>query len=186
MAKDQQLASDEFAVVGYTAPKGSRTGFGSLLLARPDPKHGWLYVGRVGSGFSDELIGEVSKRIEGGGGRKPTAHVPTQDTDLRAATWFAPRFVVEVFYRGIGGQKLLRQASLKAVRADKDIADLEDSDRAGPAMASGGQPASRRPARDTKKSPATGRTPPALSSPGKILFLAMATPSRRYGTTTQQ
>ncbi|PSD31363.1 ATP-dependent DNA ligase, partial [Stenotrophomonas maltophilia] len=85
--KTKQLASDEFAVVGYTAPKGSRTGFGSLLLARPDPEHGWLYVGRVGSGFSDELIGEVSKRIEGGGGRKPTAHVPTQDTDLRAATW---------------------------------------------------------------------------------------------------
>lgn len=96
--------------------------------------------------------------------------MPTQDTDLRAATWFAPRFVVEVFYRGIGGQKLLRQASLKAVRADKEIADLEDSDRSGPAMAPSGQPASTRPARDTKKSPATGRTPPALSSPGKILF----------------
>lgn len=168
--KTKQLASDEFAVVGYTAPKGSRTGFGSLLLARPDPKHGWLYVGRVGSGFSDELIGEVSKRIEGGGGRKPTAHVPTQDTDLRAATWFAPRFVVEVFYRGIGGQKLLRQASLKAVRADKDIADLEDSDRAGKAPAAGGTHAPSRPGRRAKKSPATGRTPPALSSPGKILF----------------
>ncbi|WP_049417803.1 non-homologous end-joining DNA ligase, partial [Stenotrophomonas maltophilia] len=134
------------------------------------PKHGWLYVGRVGSGFSDELIGEVSRRIEGGGGRKPTAHVPTQDTDLRAATWFAPRFVVEVFYRGIGGQKLLRQASLKAVRADKDIADLEDSDRAGKAPAAGGTHAPSRPGRRAKKSPATGRTPPALSSPGKILF----------------
>ncbi|MCI1152203.1 ATP-dependent DNA ligase, partial [Stenotrophomonas maltophilia] len=92
--------------------------------ARPDATHGWLYAGRVGSGFSDELIGDISKRIKGGGSRKPTAYVPTQDTDLRAATWFEPRFVVEVFYRGIGGQQLLRQASLKAVRADKDIADL--------------------------------------------------------------
>jgi bifunctional non-homologous end joining protein LigD len=77
--------------------------------------------------------------------------------------------VVEVFYRGIGGQKLLRQASLKAVRADKDIADLEDSDRAGKAMPSGGQHASSRPGAEAKKSPATGRTPPAFV-PGKILF----------------
>jgi bifunctional non-homologous end joining protein LigD len=82
--KTKQLASDEFAVVGYTAPKGSRTGFGSLLLARPDPKHGWLYVGRVGSGFSDELIGEVSRRIEGGGGLQADGACPPRTT-------FAPR-----------------------------------------------------------------------------------------------
>ncbi|NLC60316.1 MAG: ATP-dependent DNA ligase, partial [Gammaproteobacteria bacterium] len=100
--KTKRLASDEFAVVGYTAPKGSRKGFGSLLLARPDPDHGWLYVGRVGTGFSDELMREVTKKLGNGGGKKPTAHVGTTDTDLRTATWFAPKFVVEVFFRGIG------------------------------------------------------------------------------------
>ncbi|TQU10108.1 ATP-dependent DNA ligase, partial [Xanthomonas perforans] len=85
--KTKQLASQEYAVVGYTAPKGSRSGFGSLLLAAPDPVHGWLYVGRVGSGFSDALMREVTPQLEGGG-RKPTAHIPTEDTDLRGATWF--------------------------------------------------------------------------------------------------
>ncbi len=126
--KTKQLASDEFAVVGYTAPKGSRKGFGSLLLARPDPEHGWRYVGRVGSGFNDALMREVTGRLRGGGA-SPTAHVGTTDTDLRSATWFAPRFVVEVNYRGIGRQDLLRQPSLKAVRWDKEIGDLADSDR---------------------------------------------------------
>ncbi|UXA53558.1 DNA ligase D [Xanthomonas prunicola] len=128
--KTKQLASQDYAVVGYTAPKGSRSGFGSLLLATPDPVHGWLYVGRVGSGFSDGLMREITQQLEGGGGRKPAVHVPTSDTDLRGATWFAPRFVVEVFYRGIGGQHLLRQASFKALRPDKRIADLTDSDAA--------------------------------------------------------
>ena len=126
--KTKQLASDEFAVVGYTAPKGSRKGFGSLLLAKPDPEHGWRYVGRVGSGFNDALMREVGGRLRGGA-REPTAFVGTTDTDLRSATWFAPRFVVEVNYRGIGRQELLRQPSLKTVRWDKDIADLSDSDR---------------------------------------------------------
>src|SRR5690606_24298799 len=61
--KTKQLASDEFAVVGYTAPKGSRTGFGSLLLAKPDAEHDWLYVGRVGSGFNDRLMAEISAKL---------------------------------------------------------------------------------------------------------------------------
>lgn len=181
--KTKQLASDEFAVVGYTAPKGSRNGFGSLLLAKPDPEHGWLYVGRVGSGFSDALIAELTALIGRAGGKKPTAHVPTTETDLRSATWFAPRFVVEVFYRGIGGQKLLRQASLKAVRADKSVQDLLDSDRGAAATADDATPAkagkatkvtkkttkaAKAPARAARKSAA--RTPPALTSPEKVIF----------------
>ncbi len=168
--KTKQLASDEFAVVGYTAPKGSRSGFGSLLLAKPDAKHGWVYVGRVGTGFSDALITDVSKRLNGGG-KKPTAYVPTEDTDLRSAKWFEPRFVVEVFYRGIGGQQLLRQASLKAVRADKDVADLLDSDRGAPGTPGKAKRASKASSsRKAAAKPLTDRVPPRLSSPGKVLF----------------
>lgn len=168
--KTKQLASDEFAVVGYTAPKGRRDGFGSLLLAKPDREHGWLYVGRVGSGFSDELIAEITTKIQGGR-RKPTAYVPTEETDLRSASWFEPRLVVEVFYRGIGGQQLLRQASLKAVRVDKDIADLGDSD--GPSRGKTlrrQQPATARSPRRSDRHAPADRTPPRLSSPGKVLF----------------
>jgi len=168
--KTKQLASDEFAVVGYTAPKGSRTGFGSLLLAKPDRKHGWLYVGRVGSGFSDPLIKEISAKLQGGG-KKPTAYVPTEDTDLRAAKWFEPRFVVEVFYRGMGGQQLLRQASLKAVRADKDVGALLDPDHAVQEKPARGKRASTATSvRKTAAKPYIDRVPPKLSSPGKILF----------------
>ncbi len=126
--KTKSLASDEFAVVGYTAPKGSRSGFGSLLLARPDPDHGWSYAGRVGSGFSHELITKVSRTLDKNAKAKPTVHVPAHDTDLRSAKWFAPQRVVEVFYRGIGGNGLLRQPSLKGLRPDKTPADLFDSD----------------------------------------------------------
>ncbi|MDH4908367.1 DNA ligase D [Xanthomonas euvesicatoria] len=188
--KTKQLASQEYAVVGYTAPKGSRSGFGSLLLATPDPVHGWLYVGRVGSGFSDALMREVTPQLEGGG-RKPTAHIPTEDTDLRGATWFAPRFVVEVFYRGIGGQQLLRQASFKALRPDKRIADLADSDAGnGPATPSSARrsattraakdAATQAPRRAATRAAAPARksavaTPssaalPTLSSPTKLIY----------------
>ncbi|WP_028914981.1 non-homologous end-joining DNA ligase [Pseudoxanthomonas sp. J31] len=151
--KTKQLASDEFAIVGYTAPRGSRTGFGSLLLARPDAEHGWRYVGRVGTGFSDEQLRELAPRLAQDAGSKPTAFVPAMDTALRRATWVPPRLVVEVFYRGIGGQELLRQASLKALRPDKDIADLYDSDR-GPGVAEEEAMAAKGGRKAAKKAPA--------------------------------
>lgn len=178
--KTKQLASDEFAVVGYTAPKGSRTGFGSLLLAKPDPEHGWRYVGRVGTGFNDALMRQVTQQLAGAGGKKPTAYVGTTDTDLRAATWFAPRFVVEVFFRGIGRQQLLRQPSLKAIRTDKDVKDLTRGDRikANPkARASSKASAPRATQAKTAKRggkktarKASDTALPTLSSPTKVLF----------------
>ncbi|KRG42842.1 ATP-dependent DNA ligase [Stenotrophomonas panacihumi] len=164
--KTKQLASDEFAVVGYTAPRGSRQGFGSLLLAKPDAEHGWRYVGRVGTGFTDAMLAQISERIGKAGGAKPTAHVGTTDTDLRHAKWFAPRFVVEVYYRGIGRQSLLRQPSLKAVREDKRVGELRDSDRAPAKQAPAKQPAATARGR---KQPAAPELP-ALSSPSKVLY----------------
>lgn len=173
--KTKQLASDEFAVVGYTEPKGSRTGFGSLLLAKPDPEHGWRYVGRVGTGFNDELMREVTKKLAKGGGKKPTAHVGTTDTDLRTATWFPPRFVVEVFFRGIGRQDLLRQPSLKTIRSDKDVKDLADSDRAekpskAPNIAKASKAAKTIKGTAKKGKKSSAQDLPKLSSPTKILF----------------
>jgi bifunctional non-homologous end joining protein LigD len=126
--KVKRLEADEFAVVGYTAAKGSRSGFGSLLLARPAPGGEWTYMGRVGTGFSDEMLRGLTKSLAKGGTSKSsvkhTAEAP------RGAFWIKPTVVAEVFYRGIGNQGLLRQASLKAMRLDKSPKELSDSDRA--------------------------------------------------------
>jgi len=156
--KIKRLESDEFAVVGYTPPKGSRSGFGSLLLARPDPqvKSGWIYVGRVGTGFSNEQLRRLSKTIADKGSTKPTVKLTAIDPLLRGARWVKPAAVAEVYYRGIGNKNLLRQPSLKTMRIDKTPADLADSDRAG------SKP------KPTTKTPAAGRNPsaPKPSSPG--------------------
>lgn len=169
--KSKALASAEYAVVGYTPPKGSRGGIGSLLLATPDPKHGWRYVGRVGSGFSDAQLDALGQALRGKGGNTPAVHVPENDTDLRQAKWLAkPAFVVEVFERGTGGRGLLRQASFKTLRPDKGIAALEDSDKTRV-----GEPRAKAPPMNTSKPRSPGkrqvvREAPALTSPDKLLF----------------
>ncbi len=171
--KTKKLDSNEFAVVGYTHPKGSRTGFGSLLLARPD-RGGWRYVGRVGSGFNDMQLRDLTARIGNAGTSKPTATVsPDVAKDLRDALWFPPMFVAEVFMRGTGSSGLLRQPSLKAIRLDKKVADLGDSDHPASATLKSGSTinAATKKATSPKGKPKAATAEPVrLSSPTKIIF----------------
>jgi bifunctional non-homologous end joining protein LigD len=156
--KIKRLESDEFAVVGYTPAKGSRTGFGSLLLARPGPRGSWVYAGRVGTGFTDDMLKKLSKTLATRGSAKPSVEIDAVDPLLRGALWVPPTAVAEVYFRGIGNQNLLRQPSLKTLRVDKDPKDLRDSDRA---------PA-------TKKKAAARRAKPAddivITHPDRVVF----------------
>jgi bifunctional non-homologous end joining protein LigD len=127
--KIKRLQSDEFAIVGYTAGKGSRSGFGSLLLARPDGEGGWDYAGRVGTGFSEQQLRALGKRLATGGSTSPTVDPASVDPLLRGARWLPPRAVAEVYFRGVGGNGLLRQPSLKTLREDKSADGLRDADR---------------------------------------------------------
>ena len=158
--KTKAQASAEYAVIGYTPPKGSRSGIGSLLLATPDTEHGWRYAGRVGSGFDDAQLQALGEALRGKGSDTPSVHVPENDTDLRQAKWLPePAFVVEVFTRGHGGRGLLRQASFKTLRPDKGVAALRDDDKT---------PAKE--ATMTRTHAQKSRIAPALSSPDKLLF----------------
>lgn len=163
--KIKRLESDEFAVVGYTPPKGRRSGFGSLLLARPDAsvKNGWVYVGRVGTGFSDEQLRQLSKTIADKGSARPTVELTAVDPLLRGARWIEPAAVAEVYYRGIGNKNLLRQPSLKTMRTDKTAADLTDSDRAA------ARPAKRSP-RDKSHKPSVGTADIEISHPDRVVY----------------
>ena len=55
--------TDDFAIVGFTAPDGGRTGFGALHLAQY--VDGRLeYAGRAGSGFDDAQLGDLRATLE--------------------------------------------------------------------------------------------------------------------------
>lgn len=116
--------TDEFIVVGFTPPKGARTGFGSLLLATRE--HGALrYVGRVGTGFNDETLRSLRRQLAHDECHEPTVTLPDHvPFSSRSVHWVTPRQVVEVAFRGRAKEGLLRQASFKRLREDKRPVDV--------------------------------------------------------------
>lgn len=95
--KLKHARSQEVVVVGWRPGHGDRTHLmGSLLLAVPDDGR-LVYVGRVGSGFTDAerkgLVTDLGK-IE----RTTPAAVGVPREDARDARWVSPRRVAEVVY----------------------------------------------------------------------------------------
>jgi bifunctional non-homologous end joining protein LigD len=122
--KSKHAQSDEFVIVGYTAPKRSRAGFGSLLMATRE--HGALkFVGRVGTGFDDTMLRSLLARMKALVRKEPVVALPPH-TALRNhhVTWIEPRLVAELDFRGFGKEGLLRQASFKGLREDKTVKEV--------------------------------------------------------------
>jgi bifunctional non-homologous end joining protein LigD len=116
--------TDEFVVVGFTGPKGSRTGFGSLLMAVREA--GKLrYVGRVGTGYDDATLSSLHRQLKALATDTPTVAIPGHVAlPARSIHWVRPQLVAEVAFRGWGKEGLLRQAAFKRLREDKAVDDL--------------------------------------------------------------
>ena len=117
--------SEEFVVVGFTEPKGSRLGIGALLLAKP-LEGNLVYIGRVGTGLGDAQLRTLRAQLGKTIVADPPADVRLMSRkDQALAIWVKPKLIVEVFYQGVGGQGLLRQPAFKALRLDKTLKDLK-------------------------------------------------------------
>ncbi|HUJ28326.1 MAG TPA: DNA ligase D [Myxococcales bacterium] len=106
----------DFAVVGFTQGEGSRSGFGSVHVAVQQGE-GLVYVGRVGGGFSERELAAARAELEALRVEKPpcTGPLPTG----RGHTWVKPKLVVEVRYKEITEEGLLRQPTFLRFRPDK-------------------------------------------------------------------
>ncbi|MGH8698149.1 MAG: DNA ligase D, partial [Burkholderiales bacterium] len=108
--------TDDFVVVGYSAPRGSRGGFGALHVA--DYVDGRLtYAGRAGSGFTAAQLKEVAATLERDRRDSPPCVGPVP-TDA-SHTWVEPKLVCEVRYKEWTDDALLRHPVFVRFRDDK-------------------------------------------------------------------
>jgi len=106
----------DFAVIGASPPKGLRKGFGALHLASCVDGE-WTYIGRVGTGFNDRQLDEISAELEKHRVGRPPARgpVPAGSGEL----WVEPTMVAEVRYKEWTDEGLLRQPVFVRFRSDK-------------------------------------------------------------------
>ena len=106
----------DFAVVGWTAPQGSRSGFGALHVAAYDGKE-FVYAGRVGTGFDDRMLGDIFALLQPLRVAKPmcSGDIPAG----REHFWIKPELVAEVRYKTWTRAGHLRQPVFVRLRDDK-------------------------------------------------------------------
>lgn len=110
---------DEFVIVGYTDPDGSREGFGALLLGYYDPQGQLRYAGRVGTGFNNERLLELRQRFDAMGRTEPPVTLP-KGVSRKGVHWIEPRLVGEVEFATWTADAIVRQSSFQGLREDKD------------------------------------------------------------------
>ncbi len=110
---------DEFVVVGWTDPGGTREYFGSLILG-VNTENGLRYSGEVGTGFNAaelERVMKLLRRIE-----TPTCPLIEKPKILSAKGtphWVRPHLVAQVRYTEITDDGRLRHPAYLGLRDDK-------------------------------------------------------------------
>ena len=111
----------EFVIGGYTDPQGSRKGFGALLLGYYDGD-ALCYAGRVGTGFDDDLLKSLAKKLDRRTRKTPAyAEAP----DVGDVHWVRPELVAEIGFTEWTRGGRLRHPRFIGLRDDKRPGDVE-------------------------------------------------------------
>lgn len=113
---------DEFVIVGFTPPKGKRTGLGALVVAtRETPKRGapLTFAGKVGTGFDEATLSALESRLRPLAQSAPPVSVPRGVAGIRDTTWVEPALVCEIQFSEWTADGRLRHPVFVGLREDK-------------------------------------------------------------------
>jgi bifunctional non-homologous end joining protein LigD len=121
--KAKCVREQELVIGGFTEPQGTRVGLGALLLGVHDAHAGGLtYVGKVGTGFTDDTARLLRARLDRL--RAPASPFKHSPPGAAAARWVKPELVAEVAFTEWTTDGRLRHPSFKGLREDKPAAQV--------------------------------------------------------------
>ncbi len=151
-------ARQEFVIVGYSEPRGSRSHLGALFLALREGTK-LRYSGRVGTGFSQQSLEDLATRLAPLGVASP-AFSGLKGALPRNAHWVKPELVAEVAFAGFTEGGLLRHPRFEGLREDKSVSEVK-RERARQKVVESAAPLA---------SDALPKRGPPLTHPDKVLY----------------
>lgn len=111
----------ELVIGGWTAPKGSRSRFGALLVGYYTPEGRLRYAGKVGTGFDQRTLDLLGDELE----RRERASSPFEEGDPPGtARWAEPELVAEIAFAEWTRDGKLRQPRYQGLRDDKPAREV--------------------------------------------------------------
>lgn len=111
---------EEFVIVGFTRPEGSRTDFGALLLGAHRGRD-LLYIGKVGTGFDHKTLNSLHAKMRALARPAPAVKNPPRE---KGAVWIEPKLVAQVSFHEWTADERLRQPVYLGLRDDKKASDV--------------------------------------------------------------
>lgn len=163
--KSQQ--TEEVIICGFTAPKGSRKKFGSLILGRFIGKE-IIFCGHTGTGFSDKTLVELHKKMEPLITSKSVFKDIPKTNDK--ATWIKAELIAEIKFTELTKEKIFRHPVFLRLREDLNIEDLQVPQKMATKKLEIG-PSTKKPIeRDSEKLKKIGKQAVKLTNQNKIYY----------------
>jgi bifunctional non-homologous end joining protein LigD len=112
----------EFVVVGWTDPRGGRSGLGALLVGYHEDGE-LRFAGKVGTGFGQRELESLRRRLD----RLERATPPIADAKgiaMKGVHWVRPQLVAQVGFGEWTPDRKLRHPRYLGLRDDKTPADV--------------------------------------------------------------
>jgi DNA ligase D-like protein (predicted ligase) len=129
--KSKCLNRQEFVVVGWTDPEGSRPHLGALLLGYCTDDGRLIYAGRVGTGMPVKVLADLRRRLQPlARASSPLNSPPPRKTRfgspliLSRVHWVEPQLVAEITYLTWTADGLLRHTVYVGLRTDKPAREV--------------------------------------------------------------
>ena len=108
-------------IIGYTAKNRYLSSLALGLYKKTQIKNQIIYIGKVGTGFTEQLLKQISQLIFPL--QKNNTQIFSKDPDAKNIHWISPEIVCEVKYAQFTATKRLRAPVFLRIRADKNPED---------------------------------------------------------------